>query len=535
MLELEKKKKLGEGAYGVVYEAEIKKGDKTEKVAVKRNYGDNENQGISCIRELNFLASLNHPCITKLKSVSLGDPFPKNCPMTPRPNRNDMKEDTHHFILEYSNYCLEDYYLTCEDFYEIKIIMTQILLGLEYLHHRKILHRDLKPGNVLISKEKKLPYAKICDFGLSCFPSNYRPSTPGAVTSWYRAPEICCEYDNYSFPSDIWSIGCIFYEIVTKKPFIETSKDNSKSIFKDIIAVLPEKFTAKIITDYIKKGDCDRFKHGYTEKLTPKKKPFIDHMKKYIDVDKFNKSDGNIEDFCDLLDNILVLDPSKRLTASECLNHKFFSKFEKYVAEMRSKYPLKNFDNEELVIYDCLERRWSCNILIKIYNKRDDLDWFNSTDHILFHSLRLYDEYLRYCFDNEDVVKRDKAEKGLGKILTEEENSINFYTCIYMVYKYFCTLYKLYTWDEIFPKHLAVNSNIKKVEDFEKFMLEKVCNYSIFKPTLLELLDKEYEEKSYKSRDLDVRTYFMNYCNIDVNYKGTVEDLYKQIKNFQTL
>jgi len=81
---------------------------------------------------------------------------------------------------------------------------------------------------------------------------------------------------------------------------------------------------------------------------------------------------------------------------------------------------------------------------------------------------------------------------------------------------------------------MVVNSNIKQIEEFEKFILEKVCNYSIFKPTILEFLNEEYEEKSYKSRDLDIRTYFMNYVGLDCNYKGTTEDLYKQIRNFQS-
>lgn len=531
MLGIQKKKKLGEGAYGVVYEAEIEEDGMKKKVAVKRNYGDNENQGIACIRELSFLASLNHPCITKLKSVSIGDPFPKECPMTPRPQRNEMKEDTHHFILEFSNHCLEDYYIDCDDYYEIKIIMAQILLGIEYLHHKKILHRDLKPGNILVSKEKNLPYAKICDFGLSCFPSNYRPSTPGAVTSWYRAPEICCEYENYSFPSDMWSVGCIFFEIVTGVPFIKTDKDNSKRIFRDIVSILPEKFKTKDVTNFIKGGDCDRFKHGYTEKLAPRKKSFIQHMNEHVDIKNFEKSEGSIQDFCDLLDNILVLNPEKRFTATQCLNHPFFNKFQKYISEMRKKYPLEDFSKEKLVIYDTLERRWACNIFIKIYNKRDDLDWY--TDHLLFHSLRIYDEYLKYMIENKDIEKRPKAEKGIGKILTEEENSINVYTCVYMVYKYFCTLYKLFTWEEIFPKYLVVNSNIKKIEDFEKFILEKICKYSIFKPTVLEYLNEEYKEKCDKSKMLDIRTYFLNYCNINRDYLGTTEDLYKQIKNFQ--
>ena len=98
------------------------------------------------------------------------------------------------------------------------------------------------------------------------------------------------------------------------------------------------------------------------------------------------------------------------------------------------------------------------------------------------------------------------------------------------MYKYFCTLYKLATWDEIFPKHLVLESNIKKVEDFEKFILEKVCNYSIFRPTLLEYLSDDYVSESYKSKNLNIRNYFMNYCKIQTNYTGTMEDLYRQIK-----
>ena len=527
MINIKKKDKLGEGAYGIVYEAEIEKDGKKQRVAVKRNYGDTENQGISCIRELNFLASLNHPCITKLKTVSVGDPFPKECPMTPRPQRNEMKEDTHHFILEYAHHCLDDYYLEIEDFHHMKIIMVQILLGTEYMHSKKVLHRDMKPSNVLIVKEGKLPYAKICDFGLSCFPSNYRPSTPGAVTSWYRAPEICCEYDDYSFPSDIWSLGCIFYEIIFKTPFVQVDKDSSKNIFRDLINKLPGNFTIKDITNFIKKGDCGKFKHGYSESLG-NKKTFIQELKEDIDEESFNKSKGKLEDFGDLLSNLLVLEPKKRLTATQALDHKFFSSFKKYIDEMRNKYPIDKKEVSKIKIIDCLERRWSSNILIKIYNNRDHLDWYS--DHILFHSLRLYDEYLVYCYQSNEIKKREKAEKGLGKLLSENENSINFYSCIYVMYKYFCTLYKLATWDEIFPKHLVVDGNIKKVEDFEKFVLEKVCNYSIFRPTLLEYLSDDYVSESYKSKNINIRNYFMNYCKIQSDYNGTMEDLYRQIK-----
>lgn len=528
-MSLVKKNKLGEGAYGIVYKAEMEdeKGEK-QTVAVKRNFGDVENKGISCVKELNFLASFNHPCITKLKTVAVGDPFKRECPMTPKPKRNEMKEDSHHFILEYSNNCLEDYYETNTNFKNMKIIIAQILLGVEFMHSKNVLHRDLKPGNVLVSEEKSLPYAKICDFGLSCIPNNYRPSTPGTVTSWYRAPEICCEYNDYSYPSDIWSVGCIMYEIITKNPFIYCKKDNSKSIFKYIISVLPEKLKTQEVANFIKKGDCYKFKHGYSEDLTPQKKSFMDHMKKHVDIEEFNSSEGSIEDFCNLLDCIFFLNPLKRFTATQCLNHKFFDGYRDYIQEMRKKYPPTKPEIKELNIVNCLERRWACNILIKIYNNRNNLDWYS--DHLIFHSLSLYDEYLYYAYNNKDIVKREKAEKGIGKLHTEEENCLKFYTCIYIIYKYFASLYRLYTWEDIFPKHLCIESNVSKVEDFEKNILKDVVNYSVFKPTFLEYLSDDYTKKNEKLRDLDVRNYFMNYCNLNFDYKGTMENLYNQVK-----
>ena len=116
MTSIEKKDKLGEGAYGIVYAGALKERDKEIKVAIKRNYGDPENIGISCIREMNFLAFFSHPCITKLKHISIGDPFEKKCPMTPRPKRYDMKEDrdrkstrlnSSHGYISYAVFCLK--------------------------------------------------------------------------------------------------------------------------------------------------------------------------------------------------------------------------------------------------------------------------------------------------------------------------------------------------------------------------------------------------------------------------------------------
>jgi len=527
MTNIEKKTKLGEGAYGIVYAGALKERDKEIKVAIKRNYGDAENIGICCIREMNFLALFNHPCITKLKSISIGDPFEKNCPMTPRPKRYNMKEDSHHFILEYAGKNLEDYYEECKDYYFLKIIMCQVLLGLEYIHSKGVIHRDLKPANILIiHEEDELPYARLCDFGLSCYPSYYRPSTPGAVTSWYRSPEICCEYEDYSFPSDMWSVGCIFYEMVMKKPFIKINKENSKAVFKEIIAYLPEKFSTRQINEFVSEGECGKFKHGYSESLTPDKKPFHHHMEK-LDTKEFNKVGGSKDQFIEILNNLLVLQPENRWTARQCLEKPFFKIFNPFIKEMRSNYVPERDKERSLEIIDCIERRWAINIAIKIYNLRDDLKWYS--DHIVFHAIRIFDEYLIKKY-NSDTNPRKKITRGIGKFLTEHEVNIYFYTCVYIMYKYFSTLYRIYTWDKIFPKHLAIAKNRKVVEKFEIFLLKDVCNYVVFRPSLIEYLDLDYVQKSNSDKDLDIRKFLLNYANIGQNYKGTMEDFYLQIR-----
>lgn len=527
MTHIERKDKLGEGAYGIVYQGEITEDDKKVKVAIKRNFGDVENKGIGCIREMNFLAMFNHPCITKLKNISVGDPFKKQCPMTPLPKRNDMKEESHHFIMEYAGGSLEDFYPDCNDYYFLKIIMCQVLLGVEYIHSKKVLHRDLKPGNILIMKEEDgLPYARLCDFGLSCVPSNYRPSTPGAVTCWYRAPEICTEYEDYTYPSDMWSLGCIFYEIISKKPFVKANKDNSKQIFKEIIAHLPEVFEPSYINQFVMNGDIGKFKLGYTDKVRREKKEFKNHFKK-IDKKEFNKNGGNLEEFIEIIEHLLVLEPLKRWSASQCLDHPFFDLFRPFIDDMRKNYPPIKEETKSIKIIDCLERRWAVNIAYKIYNLRDDLKWYN--DHLIFHAIRLFDQYLAMYYKEENNL-REKATKGIGRLHTEYQVNIYFYTCVYIMYKYFSTLYRIYTWDRIFPRHLALNKNVKMMEDFEKLILEKVSDYVVFRPTLIEYLDEDYKNKSDSEKDLDIRKYLINYGELNMNYEGTMEDLYLQIR-----
>lgn len=105
----------------------------------------------------------------------------------------------------------------------------QLLKGMEYCHLRGVMHRDLKPQNILISKDGKL---KLADFGLArAFVPPIRPFTHEVVTLWYRAPEILLGCKTYALPVDMWSIGTIIAEMVTKKPLFNGDSEIDE-IFK---------------------------------------------------------------------------------------------------------------------------------------------------------------------------------------------------------------------------------------------------------------------------------------------------------------
>jgi cyclin-dependent kinase len=118
------------------------------------------------------------------------------------------------------------------DLPSIKYLLYQLLKGISYCHENRILHRDLKPQNLLISKKGEL---KLADFGLArAFGIPVRSYSHEVVTLWYRAPDVLMGSRQYSTSIDLWSIGCIFAEMATGRPIFPGSsvQDQLVRIFK---------------------------------------------------------------------------------------------------------------------------------------------------------------------------------------------------------------------------------------------------------------------------------------------------------------
>jgi len=282
-------KQIGYGAFGSVCSArKIEK--RSRKVAIKKVdlVGDVSDLKRT-LREIKLLRFFHHENIVPL--IDLITPATK-----------DLKEiyivtelmsiDLHRLI--YSNLNITDTH--------IQLIIYQIFRGLKYIHSGGVFHRDLKPNNILINSNCDL---KICDFGMSRVMAQMNLTLMESVTTrWYRAPEGLLKFRNYTDAVDVWSVGCILSELLTRKTLFP-----GKSTFEQI----------DIIIDVLGTPDEQFLKAIPSEESTL----YIRNQQERTRAPLSTVINTTDELAIDLLEKIFVWDPTKRITVTNALNHPF--------------------------------------------------------------------------------------------------------------------------------------------------------------------------------------------------------------------
>ncbi|XAR64144.1 Mitogen-activated protein kinase [Bertholletia excelsa] len=308
-------KPIGRGAYGIVCSSINR--ETNERVAIKKIHSvfDNSIDALRTLRELKLLRHLRHDNVIALKDVMM--------PIHRRTFKDvymvyELMDTDLHQIIKSSQVLTNDH---CQYF------LFQLLRGLEYLHSANILHRDLKPGNLLINSNCDL---KICDFGLART-SNGKSQfmTEYVVTRWYRAPEILLSCDNYGTSIDVWSVGCIFAELLGRKPiFPGTECLNQLKLIINILGS-PREDDLEFIDN-------------------PKAKKYIKSLP-YSPGTLFSQLYPNAHPLAiDLLQKMLVFDPSKRISVTEALQHPYMSSLYEPNSDPPAEVPIDLDIDEDL-------------------------------------------------------------------------------------------------------------------------------------------------------------------------------------------
>lgn len=312
---MERYKKLGrcgEGTHGVVFKAQVldpyeqenhenlgqsSKGkrknhavaeeEKLEFVAIKKIRLKSKEEGLSleAIREIKLLREFEHPNIVKVHGMFSHH---SNVNIVMDFMGHDLDELIRHKEIKFS---LGD----------VKQFMRMALLGVEYVHARFVLHRDIKPANLLIGSDCCL---KLADFGLAKAFGSPDKELSNQGTLNYRAPELIFGDKFYGTGADMWSLGCIFAELLTREVlFPGTGELNQLSVIFDTLGTPTEE-------DWPNMTQLPQ----YTPREFQECSPFSELFP------------GNDEDTLDLLQQMLRFDPNKRISASEALKHPFFSR-----------------------------------------------------------------------------------------------------------------------------------------------------------------------------------------------------------------
>ncbi|XP_008787019.2 cyclin-dependent kinase B2-1 [Phoenix dactylifera] len=295
----EKLEKVGEGTYGKVYKAREKATGKI--VALKKTRLPEDDEGVpsTTLREVSLLRMLFFdPHIVRLLDLKQG--------------QNKEGKTVLYLVFEYMDTDLKKYIRSFRANQEmipsktVKILMYQLCKGVAFCHGHGVLHRDLKPHNLLM--DRKTMMLKIADLGLSrAFTVPLKKYTHEILTLWYRAPEVLLGATHYSTPVDMWSVGCIFAELVTTQALFPGDSELQQLLHIFRLLGTPNE---EVWPGVSKLPNWHEYPQWGPKKLST--------VIQNLDADGI-----------DLLSKMLQYEPSKRISAKKAMEHSYFDDVDK--------------------------------------------------------------------------------------------------------------------------------------------------------------------------------------------------------------
>ena len=192
----------------------------------------------------------------------------------------------------------------------------------------------------------------------------------------------------------------------------------------------------------------------------------------------------------ELLTGLLQLDPDRRWSATQALDHSFFDHLRTYITGVRKMYPPVAPPLPFVRIIACMERKWMIAVAFEIFNHRATIDWYRH--RLLFHAIDLFDRYLVWAHTPGAPVALGAMETAhTGRLHSRAETELRFWVCMYLIHKYYATMSYPVEWKVFAPAVYTGDLQERIAEQFEILLIKEVAGgYRIYRDTLLEIADQ---------------------------------------------